>query len=86
MNGFEIALIIIISIIGIFLIFILPYISYSIAFKRGKDSGNPKEGLDKPFFKQYKDVLSEKIDRLSAIDCKILTISYQFSDFHYAAV
>ncbi len=75
MNGFEIALIIIISIMAIFLIFILPYISYSMAFKRGKDSGNPKEGLDKPFFKQYKDVLSEKIDRLSAIDCKILTIT-----------
>jgi predicted alpha/beta-fold hydrolase len=75
MNAFEISLVTIISIIAFFLIFILPYISYCMAFKRGKQVSNPKEGLDKPFFKQYKDVLSEKIDRLSAIDCKILTIT-----------
>lgn len=75
MDPKVIALIIIVFIIAVFLIFILPYVSYSIAFKRGKENPDPTAGLDKPFFKDYKEVLTEKINRLAKIDCKIVSIT-----------
>ncbi len=68
------ALIIATIIIAIFLIFILPYIAYSMAFKRQKEDEDPTLGLNKPFFKEYKSVLLEKINRLTKIECKILSI------------
>ena len=62
-------------IIALFLIFILPYVSYRMAFRRGTENTDPTSELDRPFFKEYKEILTEKINILSKIDCEIHTIT-----------
>lgn len=75
MGGFIIPIIVAPIIIAVFLIFILPYYAYSQAFRRSREEIDPIKSLDSPFFTEYKDVLAEKINRLSEINCEILTIT-----------
>ena len=45
-----------------------------MAFRRSKENEDPKSELEKPFFKEYREILNEKISRLVKIECKIVSI------------
>ena len=52
--------------LAILLIFVFPYFTYFLAFRRKKENKDPYANMDSKFFKNYADLIKKGIDRLTS--------------------